>query len=83
MTDRQRAADAARAYLLKEIAWQAFIDEFDESKDPLIMELVDLVEHEPKRGGILGASEEEWEQYQASIKYMITELESEMPNKAL
>lgn len=58
---RKQAAAIARAYQQKTITWQKFMDETAYFKDDdLIDELVDLIEHEPKRGGFMGVNEKEW-----------------------
>ena len=74
---RQRAAEAARAYLAKTLPWKKFIEEFGDSKDELVGNLVDLIEHEPKRGGFLGTNEKEWVQYQSQVASAIAALESQ------
>jgi len=51
--------------------------EFGGCEDPVIAELVDLIEHEPKRGGFLGVSESEWAEYRSSIERAIQKVESE------
>jgi hypothetical protein len=37
----------------------------------LIDELVDMIEHEPKRGGFMGVSEAEWKRYEDRINTLI------------
>ena len=50
----QRAAAAmARQFRKGNTSFEASMDEFGESRDPLVAELVDLVEHEPQKGGLL------------------------------
>ena len=73
---RRRAAEEARAYLSGERSWEEFIDRYTDNDDDLIAELVDLLEHEPKRGGFLGASEKQWAQYQSRLSSAIAALES-------
>ncbi len=73
---RRRAAEAARAYIEERLSWQNFIDEFGKSEDRLIGVLVDVIEHEPKRGGFLGANEKEWAEYQAEVLSAIVALEA-------
>jgi len=73
---RQRAAEGARAYLSGKLSWEQFMDLFAESKDELISDLVDLIEHEPKRGGFLGVNEKQWAQYQSQLSAAIAALES-------
>ena len=45
--------------------------EFGKSNDEAVAELVDLLEHEPKRGGFLGVNDKEWAQYQSDIQQAI------------
>ena len=52
------------------------MEEFADSADETIQELVDLIEHEPKVGGFLGANAIEWGQYQSTIAEVIAILES-------
>lgn len=73
---RLSAAAAARAYLEKRISWGTFIEEFAGSRDETVQELVDLIEHEPKIGGFLGANAVEWGQYQSAVAEAIALLES-------
>ena len=73
---RSRAAQAARAYLRKELSWEHFIEEFGEVEDELIGVVVDLIEHEPKRGGILGINEKEWAAFQSELSEAIRALEA-------
>jgi len=73
---RRRTAAIARSYLGGSISWQDFMDETAEFEgDTLIDELVDLIEHEPKRGGFMGVNDKEWLQYQQAIMNIITALE--------
>ena len=56
--------------------WQNFIDETaDFEGDSVIDDLVDLIEHEPKRGGFMGLNEKEWRKYQESVEAAITALD--------
>lgn len=71
---RHRAADAARDYLAQKISLDEFMREFEEIEDTPIAILVDLIEHEPKRGGFLGLSEKEWELYQSQLNQTIEAL---------
>ena len=73
---RQRAAEGARAYLSGKLSWEQFMDLFAESEDELISDLVDLMEHEPKRGGFLGVNEKQWAHYQSQLSAAIAALES-------
>ncbi|HKO59988.1 MAG TPA: hypothetical protein VJV03_02415 [Pyrinomonadaceae bacterium] len=73
---RRRAAEDTRAYLAGKLSWEQFIDMFSYSEDDLIAHLVDLIEHEPKRGGFLGVNEKQWAQYQSQLSSAIAALES-------
>ncbi|MDD2467253.1 MAG: hypothetical protein PHI97_24970 [Desulfobulbus sp.] len=66
----------AKEYKAGNLSWDDFILNFGdiEVEDPLIDELVDMIEHEPKRGGFMGASETEWKQYEERINNLIEEL---------
>lgn len=72
---RRQAACIARSYLDKKLTWQQFMDDTaDFRDDELIDELVDLIEHEPKRGGFMGVTEKEWYEYQLAIQDSIAML---------
>lgn len=73
--ERRKAAVAARDVLSGRVSWRTFSATYAEFDDPLIEELFDLLEHEPQRGGFLGASEEEWQRYRRAIEEAITTLE--------
>jgi hypothetical protein len=57
------------------MAFATFLMEFGNSPDALISDLVDLLEHEPQRGGLLGASEKAYARYEANIEQAIQVLE--------
>lgn len=69
-------ATKAKEYKAGNMTWNQFILECGDTEveDPLIDELVDMIEHEPKRGGFMGASEKEWKRYEDRISYLIDEL---------
>ena len=76
---RRKVADLARAYYRGEFDYRTFWKQLPpeistEPKDEQIHELLDLIEHEPAVGGILGVSREEHETYAARIKLLIGEL---------
>lgn len=52
------------------------MDEFGQTDDKKIEVLVDLIEHEPKRGGFMGVNENEWAEYQAQVAEAIDALNS-------
>lgn len=71
---RRRAAKAANAYRAGSLSWQAFMDEFGECRDEAVWSVVDLIEHEPKKGGWRGISEKEWDTYQSQLSAAIEAL---------
>ena len=72
---RKRAAEAGRRYRDGLLSWQDLMTEFGMVEDDLISELVSVIEHEPKRGGILGVREKGWKQYQDALQRAIHALE--------
>ena len=77
-TSRKEIATLARKLYAKEISFSEFLNETPEQdEDELIDELVDLIEHEPKKGGILGVKEKEHDMYLKNIFNVIERLESE------
>jgi hypothetical protein len=75
IAERHRAAEDARDVLAGRMPWSTFSATYAECDDPLIEELFDLLEHEPQRGGFLGASEEEWQQHRRAAEQAIAALE--------
>jgi len=72
---RRRVAAAARSYMDGSLTWEAFMMEFSEAEDPQISELVDLIEHEPQRDGLLGVSEKDFDKYREATDRLIQKLE--------
>ena len=57
---REEVGHLAQRFLADEISWDAFIMSAPEgTDDEEIAELIDLIEHEPKVGGLFGVSEGE------------------------
>jgi hypothetical protein len=79
---RRQLAEKTRQYQSGNLSWQELIDFlFDANKqypeDQLIFDLYDLIEHEPKRGGFLGVSEEEWQRRQRMVTNIINTFEQD------
>jgi len=79
---RKQLAEKTRQYQSGNLSWQDLIDFlFDANKqypeDQLIFDLYDLIEHEPKRGGFLGVSEEEWKRRQRRVTNIINTFEQD------
>lgn len=78
MTDRQKAATLARDLYAKKIDFKTFIMTVTgEDADEDISELVDLITHEPKFDGFLGAKKPVHDEYMTKIWSLIDKLEKE------
>jgi hypothetical protein len=73
---RHKIATLARGLYSGGVSFEEFMDSVPEmGSDELIDELVDLIEHEPKKGGLFGASEKEHSRYIQRIFATIEKLE--------
>ena len=75
-TLRREAAAAGREVMVNTLSYDEFMQRFGDCDDELISDLVDLIQHEPKRGGFLGVGEKRWAQYQSQIATALAALES-------
>ena len=74
---RRFAAQDGRRYMAGEMSWDEFMDRYGESRDDSdVGALVDLIEHEPQRGGFLGVSESAWLAHRRQVETILRELES-------
>ena len=73
---RLRAAAAARSYLSGSMSWDVFIQEFGGTEDKLVGIVLDMIEHEPQCGGILGVNEETWVSLRTQLDKAIRDLET-------
>lgn len=48
----------ARAFCKGEVTFQEFLDEFYDSRDPVVSKLVNWIESEPRRGNFFGVSDQ-------------------------
>jgi hypothetical protein len=71
---RRRAAERAREVLDGSLSAEVFLQEFADVEDRAVAELIDLMEHEPVRGGLLGSGEAAWRNYQKAIRDLIAGL---------
>ncbi len=71
---RRRAAEWAREVLDGQLSAEAFREEFADVEDRAVAELIDLVEHQPPRGGFLGGGDEAWRNYQNALRDLIAGL---------
>jgi hypothetical protein len=67
----------AELYLAGRISFADFIQAAPEDpEDGEVAELIDLIEHEPKRGGFLGASPEEHDRHMVRIRELARSISS-------
>jgi len=72
---RKLVANLAKKLYSGEITFDEFLmGAPDNDEDEDISELIDLIEHEPKRGGFMGISPEKHDLYMAEIKKLIEKL---------
>jgi hypothetical protein len=68
MADPINLGRLAAEYLAGRVSFADFMQAAPEdTEDEEVAELIDLIEHEPKRGGFLGASPEEHDRHMARI----------------
>jgi hypothetical protein len=73
--DRKIAARLAKELYEGKITFSEFLTAVpDDATDDDIAELIDLITHEPKRGGFMGVSTAEHERYLAKINLLIEKL---------
>jgi hypothetical protein len=74
--DNQRilAAKLAEQYYKGSLTFTEFIKKYPDSDDFDVNELFDLIEHEPKKGGLFGATELEHFNYNRRINNLIDKL---------
>ncbi|HEX5385894.1 MAG TPA: hypothetical protein VFW66_04265 [Gemmatimonadales bacterium] len=74
MDVRRRAAQRAQEVMSGALSADAFREEFADVDDRAVAELLDLMEHEPARRGLLGGGESAWENYRESMREIIDSL---------
>lgn len=77
---RRKVAGFAKQYCLGELFFEQFLElapEPDQCEDDDIFELLDLVEHEPQKGGLFGVSGKEHARHMARIDALIAKLLNE------
>jgi hypothetical protein len=77
MVERTKVGHLAELYLAGQLSFQEFMLAAPEDpEDEDIAELIDLIEHEPQRGGFLGASHEEHDRHMARIRELASSISS-------
>jgi len=72
---RMQVAKDTRAFIVGDMTWDQFILAHGDTDDKAVGNLVDIIRHEPKRGGFLGVSEDAWESYVDARESAIRALE--------
>ena len=76
ITNRHLAAKLSRQLFTNKIAFNQFVDDFpDDTNDADIDKLFDLIEHQPKLGGLFGVNQTHYDNYYADILKLIEKLE--------
>jgi hypothetical protein len=74
-SERKKIADAVDALLSDSITYDQFLSIVpEESDDEDVAEVLDLVAHQPKQGGLLGVSRKEYEAYNRRIEEALARL---------
>lgn len=74
----KKAAMLARQFYAGNISFNDFLMGIPEQEqDELVEELVDLITHQPQKGGFMGVSERDYEAYMENINNLIHRLESD------
>jgi hypothetical protein len=77
MVDPINLGRLAERYLAGQLSFADFMDAAPEGfEDEEVAELVDLIEHEPKRGGFLGVSLDEHDRHMARIRELARSISS-------
>ena len=74
---RMKVAALARELYDGKIAYNEFIKQASETEDEDIEELLDLIEHEPKKGSLFGVDAKTHANYIATVFALINKLEQE------
>lgn len=72
--ERQRVAVLTLALYERRVTVDAFIEELGNVADPQVTELVDLLQHDPERGGMHGVQDYEYETYRERLMELVARL---------
>lgn len=80
--ERRRVAELAARYLSGQLAGRDFLlSAPDEPVSEEVCELIDLIEHEPKKGGFFGITAQEHDRYMARIRRLVDALLAAKPTE--
>jgi len=71
---RRTVASLAKAFYEQRLTFEQFLKQFPVTNDEEVTELLDLIEHEPKKGGFFGVSEESYREHMEKIYRLIDRL---------
>lgn len=73
-SERQRVAALTLALYERRVTVDAFIEELGDVADPQVAELIDLLKHDPERGGMHGVQDDEYEAYRERLMELVARL---------
>lgn len=71
---RQRVAALTLALYERRVTVDAFIEELGNVADPQLAELIELLQHDPERGGMHGVRDDEYEAYRERLMELVARL---------
>jgi len=72
--ERQRVAALTLALYERRVTVDAFVEELGDVADPQVAELIDLLQHDPERGGMHGVRDDEYEAYRERLMELMARL---------
>jgi len=72
--ERQRVAALTLALYERRVTVDAFVEELGDVADPQVAELIDLLQHDPERGGMHGVRDDEYEAYRERLMELLARL---------
>ena len=74
---RREVVQAVHEHMSGKITWREFLDRVPtDTEEDDIAEVLDLIEHIPKRGGFLGAREKDYLEYMANLEAAVRRLKA-------
>ena len=73
-SERQRVAALTLALYEQRVTVDAFIEELRDVADPQVAKLIDLLRHDPERGGMHGVRDDEYEAYRERLTELVARL---------
>jgi hypothetical protein len=73
-----RVLETVKLFRKGKASFSDFLDALPDVTDPDLDQLEDLLEHEPRLGGLFSVDEQTWKKYQAKITAVIERLEARL-----